>query len=116
MSDSKTSSGGVGFAGLLTIAFIVLKLCKVIGWSWWWVLSPMLFSIGIALLVTGYYLRKTNNLRKEYEALNRKREEELNKLRERYNEVYKSLNEVKDVSRWDLRMNEMRQNQQKGSH
>ena len=25
--------GGVGFAGLLTIAFIVLKLCKVITWS-----------------------------------------------------------------------------------
>ena len=26
---------------LLTVAFIVLKLCGVINWSWWWVLSPM---------------------------------------------------------------------------
>lgn len=26
--------------GNLTVAFIVLKLCKVIDWSWWWVLSP----------------------------------------------------------------------------
>lgn len=33
--------GCVGFAGWLTIAFIVLKLCEVITWSWWWVLSPI---------------------------------------------------------------------------
>jgi hypothetical protein len=24
----------------LTVVFLVLKLCKVIDWSWWWVLSP----------------------------------------------------------------------------
>ena len=44
--------GGVGFLGLLTIAFIVLKLCKVINWSWIWVLSPIwigIFAIGIIL-------------------------------------------------------------------
>lgn len=45
--------GGVGFFGLLTIAFIILKLCKVINWSWIWVLSPiwigLLFTIGIVL-------------------------------------------------------------------
>lgn len=53
MSDTKsTSSGGVGFGGLLTIAFIVLKLCKVIDWSWWWVLS--LIWIVAALFVLGY--------------------------------------------------------------
>lgn len=34
------SKGGIGFFGLLTIVFIVLKLTKVISWSWWWVLSP----------------------------------------------------------------------------
>jgi len=32
---------GIGFVGLLTVAFIVLKLCGVIAWSWWWVLSPV---------------------------------------------------------------------------
>lgn len=46
---SKKSSGGVGFLGLLQIAFIVLKLCKVIGWSWVWVLSPT--WIGILLII-----------------------------------------------------------------
>lgn len=44
---AKTSGGGIGFAGLLTIAFIVLKLTGVISWSWVWVLSPL--WIGLAL-------------------------------------------------------------------
>ena len=38
--ESKTS-GGIGFAGLLTIVFIVLKLIGRISWSWVWVLSPI---------------------------------------------------------------------------
>lgn len=37
----ENSNGGIGFVGLLTIAFIVLKLLKVINWSWLWVLSPL---------------------------------------------------------------------------
>lgn len=43
MSDGKrtTVNGGVGFAGLLTIVFIALKLLGVIQWSWVWVLSPI---------------------------------------------------------------------------
>jgi len=50
MSDSNSStSGGIGFTGLLTIVFIILKLCGVITWSWWWVLSPIWISIGIVL-------------------------------------------------------------------
>ena len=53
--EEKKSSGskGIGFAGLLTIAFIVLKLCGVIAWSWWWVLSPVWITaiIVIALII-----------------------------------------------------------------
>lgn len=48
---SESSSGGVGFAGLLTILFIGLKLGGVIAWSWWWVLSPLWISAGLALVV-----------------------------------------------------------------
>lgn len=52
MSDKKSSAtGGVGFAGLLTIVFIVLKLCKVITWKWVWVLSPLWISISLSILV-----------------------------------------------------------------
>ena len=45
------ATGGVGFLGLLTIAFIVLKLCKVIHWSWIWVFSPIWIPMVIFVLV-----------------------------------------------------------------
>lgn len=37
---SSSSSGGIGFFGLLTIALITLKLLGYINWPWFWVLSP----------------------------------------------------------------------------
>ena len=51
MSKSNSSSSGVGFTSLLLLAFIVLKLCKVIDWSWWWVLSPFWITACIAFIV-----------------------------------------------------------------
>lgn len=52
MSDkSSTSSSGIGFVGLLTIAFIVLKLMGYIDWSWWWVLSPIWIATTIVVVV-----------------------------------------------------------------
>lgn len=44
------SSGGVGFAGLLTVAFIVLKLMHVIDWGWIWVISPMWISLILGVI------------------------------------------------------------------
>ncbi len=38
---TETNGGGIGFLGLLTIAFLVLKLTGVIGWSWWWIFAPI---------------------------------------------------------------------------
>lgn len=53
MSAQTTSSSGIGFWGLLQIAFIVLKLIDKIEWSWWWVLAPtwvpLLIVLGLAL-------------------------------------------------------------------
>jgi len=46
---SSSSSGGIGFGGLLTVVFIALKLTGYITWSWWWVLSPL--WIGLALVI-----------------------------------------------------------------
>lgn len=51
MNNKTESSGGIGFLGLLTIVFIVLKLVGVINWSWIWVLSPIWIPIAIALLI-----------------------------------------------------------------
>jgi hypothetical protein len=48
MSESN-SSGGIGFAGLLGIVFIVLKLCGVITWPWLWVLCPLWIGLAIWL-------------------------------------------------------------------
>lgn len=45
------SGAGIGFSGVLTIVFITLKLCKVINWSWVWVLSPIWFSMIITLVI-----------------------------------------------------------------
>lgn len=59
--NNKQASGGIGFTGLLTIVFIILKLCGIITWSWWWVLSPLWIStilwvivVVIVLLVEGW--------------------------------------------------------------
>ena len=51
---------GIGFTGLLTIAFIVLKLTGIISWTWLWVLSPILISIVafIVIILIIYILAK----------------------------------------------------------
>ena len=36
---------------LLTVAFIVLKLCHVIEWSWLWVLSPLWIPIALVIVI-----------------------------------------------------------------
>ena len=53
MNDNTTirGSGGIGFAGILTIVFIILKLLGKINWSWIWVLSPLWISFIIAFIV-----------------------------------------------------------------
>jgi hypothetical protein len=58
MSTSSSNSGGVGFAGLLAIVFITLKLTGVISWSWVWVLSPIWITLafGLLLLLVGAVL------------------------------------------------------------
>ena len=56
-TTSSSRSGGIGFAGPLTIVFITLKLTGVIGWSWWWVLAPLWigFALGVIFLI-GFFL------------------------------------------------------------
>ena len=44
------TKGGVSFISLLQIAFIVLKLCKVIKWSWLWVLAPTWIPLALVLI------------------------------------------------------------------
>ena len=50
------TTGGVGFVSILTIAFIVLKLCKIIDWSWAWVLSPVWISMLLWMVIIVVYV------------------------------------------------------------
>lgn len=45
------NSGGIGFVGVLTITFIVLKLVGFIGWPWVWVLAPIWIGLVVYLVV-----------------------------------------------------------------
>lgn len=61
----------IGFAGLLTIVFITLKLLDVIAWSWLWVLAPM--WIGIAIFLTIMFSMIGYAAWKDYKFAKRKR-------------------------------------------
>ena len=64
----------IGFPGLLTLVFIVLKLTHYIDWSWVWVLSPLwlgwlsltatLFVLALIVLVIQRLNLKIKVLRK----------------------------------------------------
>ena len=49
--ESKTVVRGPGFASLLTLLFIALKLTGVIAWPWIWVLAPLWISLVLLLVV-----------------------------------------------------------------
>ena len=53
MSNNTSTSGGIGFLGLLTVLFIGLKLTGYINWPWIWILSPMWISLLLAIVILG---------------------------------------------------------------
>ena len=56
-NNKTTTTGGIGFTGLLQVAFIVLKLCGVITWPWKWVLAPLwIGAIISAVFLIGFFL------------------------------------------------------------
>ena len=44
-------SCGIGFMGWLTILFIGLKLIGYITWSWFWVFSPIIITLGAIIII-----------------------------------------------------------------
>lgn len=50
-SNSSSAGGGTSIAGLLGIAFIVLKLTHVVAWSWWWVTAPFWGGLALAAVI-----------------------------------------------------------------
>ena len=37
--------------GDLLLVFLVLKLCGVITWSWWWVMAPLWIQLLLVLII-----------------------------------------------------------------
>lgn len=94
----------MGFAEILTLIFIVLKLTDVIDWSWWLVLLPEIiaislyiiyFVVGIIWILTAdkrlerkvmkkykHAAKRTRNKQREYEE-RRKRQFDNSKLEKR---------------------------------
>lgn len=55
MNEEKSTGGLWGealkeLAYFLTILFTALRACGVISWSWFWVMSPIFFSWGLAII------------------------------------------------------------------
>lgn len=83
-NSNGTVGGGLGLSGVLLVVFIVLKLCKVITWSWVWVLSPLWISLilwGIILLIIIIYIMLDKQHRMCYNIYSQERK--LNLIKER---------------------------------
>ena len=53
-SNSNSTSGGIGLAGLVFLVFLVMKLAgigQVATWSWWWVTCPLWGPAAIVLII-----------------------------------------------------------------
>lgn len=42
---------GISLGIILSIIFLILKLCKIIEWSWLWVFAPILIEVLLCILV-----------------------------------------------------------------
>lgn len=51
MKEKIIAYNSMSLGTILGIIFIILKLCKVINWSWWWVTAPFWIEACIGLLV-----------------------------------------------------------------
>jgi hypothetical protein len=45
----KIEIGGPSF--VLFLVFLILKLCKVINWSWWWVTAPLWCGVALWIVI-----------------------------------------------------------------
>ena len=49
--NHNSSSGGIGFLGVLQIIFIVLKCLNLITWSWITVFTPTFIGLGLLIIM-----------------------------------------------------------------
>lgn len=82
MSDTKTTSGGIGLCGALFILFLGLRLTDHIDWAWYWISAPLWIPMALVLAIVAVAYpvtllfnsadeRKAKRLRAEWEAKRR---------------------------------------------
>lgn len=81
--NTNTASGGLGLSTVLFLIFLVLKLCNVINWSWWWVTAPLWGSLvlyGLTVGIAFFCLWVQDlNCKRKIKKWQKKREEETSK-------------------------------------
>lgn len=90
-NESSSKSSGIGLTGVLFVVFLVLKLCHVIDWSWWWVTAPLwipvciliLFMIGFVIYEKGEAKRSRKRLKQRIDAFNQERQQILDEKRKK---------------------------------
>lgn len=56
----------MGFLPALALNLIVLKMFGLIGISWFWAFSPIIFEIGIVISLTLIGISLENSIKKKY--------------------------------------------------
>lgn len=51
MENETKSNSSISFLSLLFLVFLILKLCGVIDWSWWWITAPLWGGFAVLLVV-----------------------------------------------------------------
>lgn len=51
MKQENNNYNGVNYLHILTLIFVVLKLCGVINWKWIFIIMPSLISIGLTIFI-----------------------------------------------------------------
>lgn len=54
--EGMKNNTGICCPAILTLLFITLKLCKVINWSWLWIMSPLWIQMILMAIATVLYL------------------------------------------------------------
>lgn len=55
-NETKYVGDSMGLTGWLQVAFIVLKLCNIIDWSWVWVLAPLWVTFSVLIIFLIIYI------------------------------------------------------------
>ena len=66
-SNNKALNLAMRFFEVIILLFIMLKVMKIINWSWWWVLTPLWIFLGIVISLIVVYCIKYQEFKDELE-------------------------------------------------